>query len=67
MITCPIDWGTHGCHLAPGHEGDHLCLLLDRDDPRWVWVDAGSWCNFWGGKEVGFFYYVCDRRGDQRM
>lgn len=61
MITCPVDWGTHGCFLSPYHEGDHLCLLVAREEP-WVWVDRGDWCNFWDGKEIGFFYYVCDRR-----
>jgi hypothetical protein len=60
MITCPVDWGTHGCSLHPQHEGDHLCLLLIYKYP-WIWMDAGSWCNFWNGKEIGFLHEVCSR------
>lgn len=22
---CPICWGSHGCSLPRGHEGDHVC------------------------------------------
>lgn len=56
-----MDWGTHGCGLAPGHEGDHLCLELVYEQP-WIWMDTGGWCNFWDGLEIGFFCKVCDRR-----
>lgn len=63
---CPVDWGTHGCGLAPEHEGEHLCLSLAYEHP-WIWMDTGGWCNFWDGKEIGFFYVVCDQRGGDGM
>lgn len=29
---CNIFWGSHGCSLEPGHDGQHLCLPCCRTD-----------------------------------
>ena len=61
---CNTFWaGGHGCFLDPGHDGDHLCLFLVYEHP-WVWMDTGGWCNWWEGKELGFFHGVCSRYGN---
>jgi hypothetical protein len=31
--SCPVCWGSHGCHLRPGHDDDvHVCLDYPLDD-----------------------------------
>lgn len=30
--TCRTYWGTHGCELPRGHEGEHLCSCAFDDD-----------------------------------
>lgn len=31
---CRVYWGSHGCCLPRGHEGDHLCeCTFEDDDP----------------------------------
>lgn len=33
--VCPACWGSHGCELAEGHLGDHVCLV-EEDDPPYL-------------------------------
>jgi hypothetical protein len=30
--TCRVYWGSHGCCLPRGHEGEHLCTCSFEDD-----------------------------------
>ena len=30
---CGTFWGSHGCDLAAGHEGQHICGHYDPDGP----------------------------------
>jgi hypothetical protein len=32
MSFCRVYWGSHGCYLERGHEGDHLCTCTFVDD-----------------------------------
>jgi hypothetical protein len=35
LRECPMAFGSHGCRLAPGHEGDHCCLEWGGHDNGW--------------------------------
>lgn len=51
--SCDVYWGSHGCHLARGHEGHHFCCcdcddheaVLGRrvDDDGAEWWCVGTW------------------------
>lgn len=32
--SCPMFWGSHGCDLARGHDGQHWCRSCCRTDDR---------------------------------
>ena len=54
---CNFFWGSHGCDLPPGHEGNHLCGLLDgpcsRHDGARVQYHlvGGDWDTEWFASE----------------
>jgi hypothetical protein len=31
---CQVYWGSHGCHLPRGHEGNHECRDPDETEPH---------------------------------
>ncbi len=33
MGTCEVCWGSHGCGLDAGHDGDHACIEPGEDEP----------------------------------
>jgi hypothetical protein len=33
MSKCRVYWGSHGCHLGSGHDGDHFCCCECENHP----------------------------------
>lgn len=33
MGSCDVFWGSHGCSLDTGHEGDHRCVDFGETEP----------------------------------
>ena len=41
--NCRVYWGTHGCMLERGHEGDHLCRCsLDKRGRLLPYMKGGN-------------------------
>lgn len=56
--TCQTFWGSHGCALQAGHEGEwHVCDAFDDEGP----------CSLHNGEVVQFFEYEAIRDGASRF
>jgi hypothetical protein len=60
-MGCDVYWGSHGCELARGHEGAHLCGCECESHPD---PDSGCVCGFpyYGWRTV---FYGDDAPGAQ--
>ena len=52
LTLCAVCWTSHGCDLAKGHPGDHLCLEYAEALPD---QEGGNW------HEPVALYDVCSR------
>jgi hypothetical protein len=58
---CQVYWGTHGCSLPRGHDGNHYCKDPDETEPHDGITQAGA------DLKSGFQWdlYGDDVRGDE--
>ena len=49
---CRWFWGSHGCDLPEGHDGDHACEPTSKEGP----YDMGNACFVWSPGYEGEFY-----------
>ena len=33
IVECRVYWGSHGCDLPRGHDGEHVCDIVDDECP----------------------------------
>lgn len=54
MTRCPTCWGTHGCDLPEGHDGDHACINGDHT-PYIGPVNWDTACMIWSQDDPDSF------------
>lgn len=57
-MTCSCCWGSHGCDLPAGHDGDHACLF---NEVEYVPGDPNTACFIWSQDDP--LSFPCPRGG----